>query len=232
MNSNKNIELRWPFFPTDFVVAKDYLKDKAGKGYYLKSIDQKRMKAVYQSGKPSKAYYYVVPFINNEDDSKDQRLRELADKGWSTVCNWSGMTVLKATPGTESVEMLMPRDFTEDEKQYRKALMRSQTIPSLVFTAIFIFISIVMSEEQPLLYEGNPLQKAIAIAFGLAMVFTVVILIQCVYNAAKSRGRQRDAQEPRNASAGRAMSRTKWYLILAAADIAAMIAFIFSGMLV
>ncbi len=232
MNSNKNIEIYWPFFPTDFVVAKDYLKDKAGKGFYLKSINQKRMKAVYQSGKPSKAYYYVAPFTKDADDSKDKRLRELADKGWSTVCDWSDMTVLKATPGTESEEMPMPRDSVEDETQYRKTLMRSQTIPSLIFTAIFILISIVMSEEQPLLYAGNPIQKVIAIAFGLAMVFTVVILIQCFYNAAKSRGRQRDIQEPRYASAGRAMSRTKWYLILAASDIAAMILFIFAGMLV
>jgi len=232
LNSNKTIEIYWPFFPTDFVVAKDYLKDKAGKGYYLKSINQKKMKAVYQTGRPSKAYYYVAPFTQNEDESKDKRLRGLADKGWSTVCDWSDMTVLKATPGTESEEMPMPRDFTEDEKQYRKTLMRSQTIPAILFTAIFVLISIAMSEEQPLLYAGNPLQKMIAIAFGLAMVFTVVILIQCVYNAAKSKGRQRDGQEPRYASATRARSRTKWYLILAAADIAAMIAFIFAGILV
>lgn len=231
-NSKTNVEMHWPFFPTDFVVAKEYLKDKAGKGYYLKSIDQKGMKAVYQTGKPSKAYYYIAPFAQKDEDTTGKRLADLTGKGWVPVCKWSDLLILKATLGTESEEMQMPRDYAEDEKQYRKALMRSQTIPAFLFSAIFILISIAMAEEQPLLYAGNPLQKSIAIAFGLAMVFTVVILIQCGYNAAKSRGRQREGQEPRYASVERAISRTKWYLILAAIDVAVMLAFIFAGMMV
>lgn len=232
MSANKFITVYWPFFPTDFTVAKDYLKEKAGKGYYLVSINQKYMQATYRQEKPSKAYYHIGFFNEDGENIQDNRLKDLGDKGWEQVCSWGDAKILKAVPGTEAEEMPMARDFTTDEKYYRKALMRSQTLPALLFTALFIFISILMAEEQPLLYAGNAVQKFIAIAFGLALVFTAVILLQCLYNAAKSRGRQRDGQEPKFAWAERAMSRTKWYLILAAVDIIIMVIFIFAGSIV
>mgnify|MGYP000863698428 FL=1 len=229
LGTNKFIKEFWPFFPTDFTVAKEYLKEKAGKGYYLVSIDQKYLQATYRKEKPAKAYYHIGFFNVEEGHIYDSQHTDLMEKGWETVCTWGEATILKALPGTEAEEMPMRRDLAEDEKQYRKALMRSQTIPAMLLTAVFMLISVTMAEEQPLLYAGNPIQKLIAIAFGLAMVFTFVILLQCLYNAAKSRGRQRDGQEPKYAWAGRAMSRTKWYLILAAVDVACILIFIFAG---
>jgi len=228
LSSNKLMKEFWPFFPTDFTVAKEYLKEKAGKGYYLVSIDQKYHRATYRKEKPAKAYYHIGFFSVEGGHIYDSRQGDLAEKGWEVVCTWGEATILKAIPGTEAEEMPMRRDLTEDERHYRKSLMRSQTIPAMLLTAVFILVSMAMAEEQPLLYEGNPVQKLIAIAFGLAMVFTLVILLQCFYNAAKSRGRQRDGQEPKYAWAGRAMSRTKWYLILAAADVICILIFIFA----
>lgn len=229
MSSDKFITEFWPFFPTDFIGAKDYLKEKAGKGYFLVSINQKYMKATFRKEKPSKAYYHIGFFNDDRGNIPGNRLKGLTEKGWRLICSWGDAQILKAIPGTEAEEMLMNRDYATDEKYYRKALMRSQTFPALSFTALFIFISIIMAEEQPLLYGGNAVQRLIAIAFGLAFVFTAVILLQCLYNAAKSRGRQRDGQEPKFAWSARAISRTKWYLILVAADIITMLVFIFAG---